>query len=75
MILAITNALMYFARLKALTKLLPCLGLSLVCGLFWEYAAVLYLPHSVSDVWDIAAYMSGAAVWWLLCLAHKKISL
>lgn len=72
MILAITNLLLAFARLRPLEALLPCLGLCLACGAFWELVTPLYLPRSVGDVWDIAAYMTGGGIWWGVCALAKK---
>ena len=37
-----------------------------LCGLFWECAAPLVLPHSVGDPWDVAAYVLGMLTYWLL---------
>ena len=65
-LLALVNILLRLGRLPPLKKLLPCLGLCLACGLFWEFVTPLYLPRSVSDIWDIAAYMAGGGIWWLI---------
>lgn len=65
-LLALVNILLWLFRLPGLKKLLPCLALCLACGLFWEFVTPLYLPRSVSDIWDIAAYMAGGGIWWLI---------
>ena len=36
------------------------------CGLFWEYAAPLFVPDSVSDLWDVLAYCLGGAAYWAI---------
>lgn len=72
LILAVTNVLLALAGFRPLAKLLPCMGLCLACGLFWEYITPLYLPSSVSDIRDVAAYLCGGAIWWLICLSMKK---
>lgn len=71
LILAVANILLAAGGLRPLQALLPCLGLSLLCGLFWEFLTPLYLPRSVADPWDLAAYMTGAAVWWAVCRIKK----
>ena len=72
LILAITNILLALAKFKPLKALLPCLGMCLACGLFWEYVTPVYLPRSVSDVWDIAAYMGGGVIWWLVYKINSR---
>lgn len=34
----------------------------LFAGIYWEYVAPLYLNYLVSDVFDIAAYLSGGFI-------------
>lgn len=36
--------------------------LIIFAGIYWEYIAPLYLKYSVSDVWDIAAYLMGGII-------------
>lgn len=43
------------------------------CGLFWEYAAPLFVPDSVSDPWDVFAYCLGGATYWAIMGAKKMI--
>ena len=50
-------------RLKRLASMLAFIFL---CGLFWEYAAPLFVANSVSDPLDLATYMIGAFVYWLI---------
>lgn len=49
-----------FDRLWKIELLLFC------CGIFWEYAAPLFISYSISDPWDIIAYMSGGLIYWLM---------
>ena len=71
-LLAITNLLLPLGRLKPLCTPLPCLALSLTCGLVWEFITPLYLPGSVSDLWDIAAYMIGGLIWCIIVNIVKR---
>ncbi|TVX93181.1 hypothetical protein [Paenibacillus agilis] len=41
------------------------IGFTFVVGLFWEYVTPLY-HRGVSDPWDVIAYMSGGALYWVL---------
>ena len=41
------------------------------CGLFWEVITPLYLPRSVGDFRDLAAYWLGGTVVWILETAKK----
>ena len=44
---------------KRLNRPWQFLVVGVLCGLFWECAAPLFLPHSVGDPWDVAAYVLG----------------
>lgn len=35
------------------------------CGFFWEYVTPLY-RNTVSDPWDILAYVCGGFIYWLI---------
>lgn len=72
LILAIVNLMLSFGRLKPLKSLLPCLALNLACGLVWEFVTPLYLSGSVSDLWDIAAYMIGGLIWCIIVDIAKR---
>ncbi|WP_329385511.1 hypothetical protein [Anaerofustis butyriciformans] len=37
-----------------------------ICGVFWEYITPIYRVDTVSDIWDIAAYMIGGILYWLI---------
>ena len=40
--------------------------LLLFSGLFWEYITPIYSHDTISDPWDIVAYMCGGLIYWLL---------
>lgn len=46
--------------------------LILTAGIYWEYAAPLYVPGAVSDVGDIAAYLSGGICLLLLLKTIRR---
>lgn len=35
-------------------------------GVFWEYVTPIFRQNTVSDVWDILAYMAGGFMYWLI---------
>ena len=45
--------------LKREISVVPYLLLILLAGSYWEFVAPLYLKHSISDMGDIVAYLSG----------------
>lgn len=47
-------------------KLNQIIVLLFFCGLFWEYIAPIFISYSVSDPFDIIAYMLGGCIYWLL---------
>lgn len=40
--------------------------LMLFCGIFWEYITPLFRNNTVSDPWDIVAYLSGGFLYWVI---------
>lgn len=36
------------------------------CGFFWEYLTPLFRKNTVSDVFDIVAYMVGGLIYWII---------
>ena len=67
-----SNALIRYCRapewqLLGWRRVLP---FTLVGGLFWEYIAPLYVPWSITDPWDIAAFLTGAAAY---CALHALL--
>lgn len=46
--------------------------LFVLAGIYWEYIAPLYLEYSVSDIWDIVAYLVGGVVSQLIIKKEKS---
>lgn len=59
-------------RFKKLTSVLLFI---LLCGLFWEYVAPLFVEGSVTDPLDVASYALGGFLYWLLMKACHHISI
>lgn len=72
--LGYTNLLLDLVRPSARICRLPfCLAYIFLCGLFWEYLAPFFVPGSIADPLDLAAYVFGSAVYWcLMQLARIK---
>ena len=66
LIVAIVNAMAILGnqRRLLLINLVRILLFTFMCGVFWEYVTPLYLTYSVSDPFDIAAYMFGGILYW-----------
>lgn len=41
-------------------------------GLFWEYVTPIFRENTVSDVWDILAYMMGGFLYWLIARKEQN---
>lgn len=46
-----------------------------LCGLFWEFITPIYRPESVSDLWDIVAYVMGAGAYALLISIMHRLAI
>ena len=61
---------------KRLDKLWQIQILIFISGLFWEYITPMYRENTVSDLWDIVAYMCGGFLYWLNikkeCIGNDK---
>ena len=53
-------------RYGLINRLWKVESLLLVCGIFWEFIAPLFISYSVSDIFDIAAYMFGGFIYWII---------
>lgn len=58
--LFVLNSLLAAVHRPPVTSIPAATALILGCGCFWEFVTPLYLPRSVSDPWDLAAYWAGA---------------
>lgn len=55
-----------FLNFKFVFRLMHIVGMTLFCGVLWEYVTPLYRNDTVSDPWDMIAYLSGALCFWFL---------
>lgn len=63
--LAYTNVLISLFRPKwRFVRLAIIVPYIFACGLFWEYAAPLFVNDSVGDPWDLLAYVVGGLAYW-----------
>lgn len=63
---AYVNALLQYSNRKPLKSPFIIMGMMCFFGLFWEFAAPLFVPYSVSDPYDILCYIFGGVFYWLL---------
>ena len=47
-----------------MTSLIQIEGILFLCGLFWEYVTPLFRPTTVSDPFDLLAYLCGGFLYW-----------
>lgn len=59
-------------RDRRLRKLHHIEILMFFCGIFWEYVTPLFRENTVSDPYDILAYMLGGFLYWLIMLKGKQ---
>lgn len=62
---------------KSINKLFQILLLMFFCGIFWEYVTPLFRLNTVSDPFDILAYILGGIIYWSLlkyCTKGKNIN-
>lgn len=45
--------------------------LMLLCGIFWEYVCPLFLSYSVSDFYDVIAYILGGMMYYVFMSKAK----
>lgn len=51
---------------RRMTKLWQIILLMASCGFFWEYITPLFRTNTISDPWDILAYVFGSIIYWLI---------
>ncbi len=68
LIVGIVNALSIIGNQSRLLliRLPRILFFLFFCGMFWEYITPLYIFYSISDPYDVAAYMFGGFCYWIL---------
>lgn len=73
--LAYTNLLLDLVRPDMrIRRLATSVAYLFLCGLFWEYAAPLFIKASTADPLDLGAYVLGAATYWLIaCLLSEHL--
>lgn len=69
--MAYTNLVLSFRNI-IMSKLWQIELLMFSCGLFWEFITPLYRVDTVSDIWDIFAYMLGGILYWVIIRDKKK---
>ena len=42
------------------------------CGFFWEYLTPIFRENTVSDVYDIFAYMMGGMIYWAITRKERN---
>ena len=67
------NVLLVISNRKPLAGLGALLLFMLGVALLWEYVFPLILPYSTSDPWDVAAYLSGACLYYLVMKKHNRL--
>lgn len=57
---------------RKMTKLWQIGLLMFFCGVFWEYLTPIFRMNTVSDVWDIVAYMLGGFLYWIIIKEERN---
>lgn len=55
-------------------KLFHILVFTFFCGIFWEYIVPLYREDTVSDLFDIMAYLLGTLIFWYICDGKRLLN-
>ncbi|MGF0110704.1 MULTISPECIES: hypothetical protein [unclassified Clostridium] len=69
---AYTNLVLSFRNIK-MHKLWQIELLMFSCGVFWEFITPLYRFDTVSDIWDVFAYMLGGILYWVIVKNWKDV--
>jgi len=67
---AYTNIILSFRNIT-ISKLWQIELLMLFCGIFWEFITPFYRVDTISDIWDIFAYMLGGLLYWIVIRKNK----
>lgn len=57
---------------RKMVKLWQIEALLFFAGLFWEYVTPIFRENTVSDIWDVVAYMMGGFLYWILTRKEEK---
>ena len=57
---------------RKMVKLWQIEALLFFAGLFWEYVTPLFRENTISDIWDVFAYMMGGFLYWILTRKEEK---
>ena len=63
---AYVNMVLGFYKYSTITNLFHICIMMLCCGVVWESICPIFLDYSVSDFWDIVAYILGGMLYYLL---------
>lgn len=70
--MSLTNIILLLLGFRGINKLLYIEALLLGAGIFWEYAAPLFRSDTVSDPFDILAYLLGGMIYRLAVVRRKN---
>ena len=72
-IIAYINLLFSFSRFRHIrvSGIASAVMVCFFCGLLWEYILPAFFSHGTSDIWDIAAYVLGGAVYIIFRNRHS----
>lgn len=56
-----------------ITSLKACAGITLLCGLFWEYIFPMIYPRGTADPFDVIAYILGGFSYYLIVQSFIKM--
>lgn len=60
------NIILYIKKYPPITKISHIFIMMLCCGLFWEYVCPIFLDYSVSDFFDVIAYILGGGLYYCI---------
>lgn len=69
--MSLANIILMLLGFRGINKLLYIEVLLLGAGLFWEYGAPLIRSDTVSDPFDIIAYLLGGVIYWIAVFKLK----
>ena len=55
-----------FLKRKFIFRYFHIIIITFLCGIFWEYLTPIYRTDTISDPWDILAYMFGGTLFWYI---------